>query len=222
MLSHLPRPQQPPSPPAPATAAAAAAAPLDDGNGNRSSSSGGRRSAKSVIPPLLAAVPLLGPVAVALAAYLGRVSGLWRRFVPMLSLFFCLSFVNTILDSLKDTLVITAEGGGAAVLPFLTVYAVLPSSLLFLVVYSWASQRLSRATLFNCIIAVFAAFFAAFAFFLMPNSDAIHAHEMADGLQRVLPAGLSGAVGMLRNWSFTLFFCASELWGDVCMGLLFW
>jgi AAA family ATP:ADP antiporter len=37
--------------------------------------------------------------------------GLWRSFLPMLSLFFCLSFVNTILDSLKDTLVITAHGG---------------------------------------------------------------------------------------------------------------
>jgi AAA family ATP:ADP antiporter len=27
---------------------------------------------------------------------------------------------------------------------------------------------------------------------------------------------------MLRNWTFTAFFCAAELWGDVCMGLLFW
>jgi hypothetical protein len=27
---------------------------------------------------------------------------------------------------------------------------------------------------------------------------------------------------MVRNWTFTLFFCMSELWGDVCLGLLFW
>jgi ATP/ADP translocase len=39
---------------------------------------------------------------------------------------------------------------------------------------------------------------------------------------QVLPQGLAGAVGMWRNWTFTLFFCMSELWGDVCMGLLFW
>jgi len=84
-------------------------------------------------------------MAVALSAYTQRVSGLWRRFVPMLSLFFVLAFSNTILDSLKDTLVITAAGGGASVVPFLTVYAVLPASLLFLVAYSWASQRMSRA-----------------------------------------------------------------------------
>lgn len=39
---------------------------------------------------------------------------------------------------------------------------------------------------------------------------------------QALPQGLAGFVGMLRNWTFTLFFCMSELWGDVCMGLLFW
>ena len=27
---------------------------------------------------------------------------------------------------------------------------------------------------------------------------------------------------MIRNWIFTLFFCMSELWGDVCLGVLFW
>ncbi|GFH09884.1 ADP,ATP carrier protein, partial [Haematococcus lacustris] len=35
------------------------------------------------------------------------------KFMPMVVLFFLLAFVNTILDSLKDTLVITAAGGGA-------------------------------------------------------------------------------------------------------------
>ena len=38
----------------------------------------------------------------------------------------------------------------------------------------------------------------------------------------MVPSGLSGLVGMVRNWTFTLFFCMSELWGDVCLGLLFW
>lgn len=37
-----------------------------------------------------------------------------------------------------------------------------------------------------------------------------------------LPSGLGGAVGMVRNWLFTLFYCVSELWGDVVLSLLFW
>lgn len=27
---------------------------------------------------------------------------------------------------------------------------------------------------------------------------------------------------MIRNWLFTLFYCVSELWGDVVLSLLFW
>jgi len=46
--------------------------------------------------------------------------GMWGTFAPMAGLFFMLAFVNTILDSLKDTLVITAVGGGAHVIPWLT------------------------------------------------------------------------------------------------------
>ncbi|GBF96975.1 hypothetical protein Rsub_09772 [Raphidocelis subcapitata] len=174
------------------------------------------------VPAGLASLPLLGPAIVALEAYTQRVSALSGRFLPMLSLFFLLSFANTLLDSLKDSLVITAAGGGAAVLPFLSVYAVLPASLAFFVAYSAASHRFGRTALFNGIVAAFGAFFLAFAVFLMPNAHTLHQHAFADALQQVLPVGLSGAVGMVRNWTFTLFFCASELWGDVCCGVLFW
>jgi ATP/ADP translocase len=40
------------------------------------------------------------------------------------------------------------------VIPYLTVYAVFPSSLIFLLLFSLASQRMSRAALFNAIITV--------------------------------------------------------------------
>ena len=35
-------------------------------------------------------------------------------------------------------------------------------------------------------------------------------------------AGMAGAVGVVRNWGFTLFYCSAELWGDVVLSLLFW
>lgn len=140
----------------------------------------------------------------------------------MVALFFSLSFVNTILDNLKDTLVITAVGGGTEVIPYLTVYAVLPCSVLFLVLYSYASQHFSRAALFNGIIMLFSGFFAFFALYLYPNHEALHFTHLGDQLAQALPNGLVGAVGMLRNWTFTLFFCVAELFGDVGLGLLFW
>ncbi|EFN55123.1 hypothetical protein CHLNCDRAFT_134175 [Chlorella variabilis] len=136
-------------------------------------------------------------------------------------LFFLMAFVNTIIDSLKDSLVITAVGGGTEVIPYLTVYAVLPMSMLFLVAYSWGTQRFSREKLFNIIIGIFLTFYAGFAM-LYPHHDALHLNSMADQLVTALPSGLSGMVGMIRNWLFTLFYCVSELWGDVVLSLLFW
>ena len=35
-------------------------------------------------------------------------------------------------------------------------------------------------------------------------------------------AGMGGAIGMVRNWTYTLLFVAGELWGDVVLSLLFW
>lgn len=141
-----------------------------------------------------------------------RFMGLWRQFLPMLSLFFCLSFINTMLDSLKDTLVITAAGGGAFVIPYLTVYAVLPLSMLFLVAFSAASQRMSRSALFNIIIAIFVAFFAGFALFLYPNADVLHPHALADQLQQVRARAGGAAVqaaGLLNGLYFGLAGCSS-------------
>lgn len=133
-----------------------------------------------------------------------------------------MSFNNTILDSLGNSLVITAAGGGAHVIPFLTVYAVWPLSFVFLLLYSAATQRLTRAALFNVTLGAFLAAYAAFAL-AYPHHQALHLHALADGAAAAsLPAGLAGAVGMVRNWMFTLFYCVSELWGDVVLSLLFW
>lgn len=55
-----------------------------------------------------------------------------------------------------------------------------------------------------------------------PVHESLHLGPLAAWLGPRLPLGLAGGVGMLRNWMFTLFYCASELWGDVCLSLLFW
>ena len=135
--------------------------------------------------------------------------------------FFFMSFNNTVLDSLANSLVITASGGGTQVIPFLTVYAVWPCSIIFLVAYSAATQRLARRHLFNLVLGTFLAFYAGFAL-LYPSHEAIHLGGMATEVLAWAPAGLAGAVGMVRNWLFTCFYCTAELWGDVVLSLLFW
>lgn len=178
-------------------------------------------------PSVLESVPgqkfsnIVSTVGSAVSEQLAKLDGLWGRFLPMAALFFLMAFVNTIIDSLKDSLVITAVGGGTEVLPYLSVYGVLPFSVVFLLAYSWGTQRFSRERLFNVIICTFLAFYVAFAF-AYPRHEVLHFSGWADSFAAVLPAGLSGLVGMVRNWMFTLFYCFSELWGDVVLSLLFW
>lgn len=101
------------------------------------------------------------------------------------------------------------------------VYGVLPISCIFLVLYSYATQKFSRATLFNIVVGIFLALYAGFAL-LYPHHEMMHFDGFATHMLDTYPTGFAGAIGMVRNWMFTLFYCTSELWGDVVLSLLFW
>ena len=62
----------------------------------------------------------------------------------MAIMFYWMALANGILDALKDTLVVTAFGG-AEQIPYLTVYAVLPTSLAFVAIFAKFSSRWGAA-----------------------------------------------------------------------------
>jgi len=145
-----------------------------------------------------------------------------KKLLPMLIMFFCISFNYTILRDMKDTLVVTAGGSGAAVIPFLKLWGVLPAAVIFMLIYSKLSNKLSKAALFYATLTPFLIFFALFALVLYPARDMLHPHGLADKLQAMLPAGFMGMIAIFRNWVFSLFYILSELWGSVVLSLLFW
>lgn len=145
-----------------------------------------------------------------------------KKLVPMVLLFFFILFNYTILRDTKDALVVTAPGGaGAEIIPFLKVYAVLPMAVIFMLIYAKLSNKLSKPGLFYATVIPFLVFFAAFALVLYPARDVLHPHALADKLQESYPA-LRGVIAIFRNWSFSLFYVMSELWGSVALSLLFW
>lgn len=140
----------------------------------------------------------------------------------MLLLFFFINFNYTILRDTKDALIVTAAGSGAEAIPFLKVWGVLPVAILFMLVYSKLSNILTKPKLFYTMILSFIAFFALFVLVLYPNREALHPTAFADHLKETLPAGLSGLVALVRNWTYALFYIMSELWGSVAISILFW
>ncbi len=145
-----------------------------------------------------------------------------KKLLPMFFLFFFINFNYTILRDTKDALIVTAPGSGAEAIPFLKVWGVLPLAILFMIVYSKLSNVFSKQKLFYTTISFFIAYFAVFVLVLYPNKDILHPTTAADALQQFLPAGFSGFIALIRNWTYALFYVMSELWGSVAISLLFW
>lgn len=145
-----------------------------------------------------------------------------KKVLPLFILYALICFNYSLLKAAKDALVITANSSGAAVLPFIKVWAILPMALLVTYLFTRLFNRFSQEKVFYIMIASFLAFFAIFALVLYPLRDVIHPHALCIQLEEVCPKGFSGLIGMVRHWSFTLFYVMSELWGTAIMSVLFW
>lgn len=145
-----------------------------------------------------------------------------KKLLPMLFMFFCISFNYTVLRDTKDTLIVTASGSGAEAIPFLKVWGVVPGAIIFTLIYSKFSNLLSRERLFYTSLTPFIVFFGLFAAVIYPNREALHPTASADWLQSALPSGFSGLIALYRNWTYALFYIMAELWGSVGISLLFW
>jgi len=143
-----------------------------------------------------------------------------KKLLPMLLMFFFVNFNYTILRDTKDTLVITASGPETIL--FLKTWGVAPCAVLFLLFYAKLSNILSRENLFYAAIVPFLVFFASFVYIFYPYRDSLHPHASADYLESILPLGLHGLVSCYRNWTYSLFYILSELWGSAVLSLMFW
>lgn len=144
------------------------------------------------------------------------------KFLSMLVIFFFISFTYNILRSYKDTIVVTASQSGAETIPFIKLWAVLPSAILFTFLYTRLSNRLCREKVFYIIMSIFVGFFFLFTFVLYPAQELLHPTELATKLQNMLPSGFKGFIAIFRNWTFTLFYIMAELWSTTVFSVLYW
>ena len=144
-----------------------------------------------------------------------------KKLIPMVLLFFFILFNYTILRDTKDTLVVTAAKG-SQIIPFLKFWGVLPCAVLFMLLYAKLSSKLSKTRLFYTSVIPFIVFFGLFGTVLYPLRDSLHPNAFCDMLQTTLPAGFKGLIDVIRNWTFSLFYVMSELWGSMAISLLFW
>ena len=145
-----------------------------------------------------------------------------KKFLPLFIIYSLICFNYSILRAAKDALVITAPSSGAEALPFIKVWAILPMAIFFTFLFTKLSNRYNIEKVFYIMMGIFISFFFTFAFILYPYQDLLHPHALADSLQKHLPLGFQGFITIFRNWTFTLFYVMSELWGTMIMTVLFW
>ena len=135
-------------------------------------------------------------------------------------LFFLLCLCHGILRNVKDTIIL--NGSGANVLAFIKLWGMLPASILATWGYTKIASRLKRNHTFYVVLSLFLLYFLTFAFLIYPNHEHLHLYSLGAWLTAHLPAGLSGIVVMIQNWTFTPFYVTAELWSVVVLAILFW
>ncbi|MFT4552596.1 MAG: AAA family ATP:ADP antiporter [Chlamydiales bacterium] len=143
-----------------------------------------------------------------------------KKFLPLAFIMFCLLFNYTILRDTKDTLVVNSAGAGA--ITFLKLYCVTPAAILFVIIYAKLTNLLNRETVFYAVVTPFLVFFAAFAFVIYPNLEAMHPSlETVQALHQNYPR-FSGFIDIYAYWAFSLFYVLAEIWGSAMIALMFW
>lgn len=146
-----------------------------------------------------------------------------KKALPMSFIFFLVLFNYTCLRNIKDSLIVTAPNSGAEVLSFLKGYCVMPSAVLFMLIYAKASDILSNEKLFYATLSPFILFFGAFGFIIYPNLDILHpAAETIAYWQANCSKALYWPLAIVGNWSYAIFFVLAELWGSTILSLSFW
>jgi AAA family ATP:ADP antiporter len=145
-----------------------------------------------------------------------------KKVLPMAFIMFCVLFNYTILRDAKDGLVVTAPGSGAETISFLKLYGTLPFAILLMGIYAKFSTFLSKANLFYMMVGCFFVFFLLFGFVLFPLKDVVHASPATLQVWKASLPRLQWLLPLIANWTYSLFYVFSELWGTVGLSVLFW
>jgi len=140
-----------------------------------------------------------------------------KKILPTSFMLLITIFVYSVVRGAKDTLLIPVLG--AEVISSVKLFGVLPSAIIFIVLYSKLANILSREKLFYSITLFFISFFMVYAFCLYPIS-----HQINFNLKDLIVSypKFKYPLLMVEHWSASLFYIMSELWGSVMLSLMFW
>jgi len=143
-----------------------------------------------------------------------------KLFAPMALMMFCILLNFSALRAVKDALVVPVLG--AEVISFLKLWIVLPSALIFTLLYVKLSNIFSAEKVFYIIVSSFLAIFWIFTYVIYPNQDIYHpSSELIADLILQFP-NLKWFIKIASKWGYIIMYVFGELWSVVVINLMFW
>ncbi len=147
-----------------------------------------------------------------------------KKFMSMSLLMLFILFVYTMVRDLKDALVqYYTVAGGTELITQLKLFFVTPMAVLMVMLYSILINKLGFKKTFYTMVTGFMAFYIVFLLILFPNRALIHPGEATvKAMQASWPPFLYWTIPCITNWSISLFYVLSEMWGTMAISSLFW
>jgi len=145
-----------------------------------------------------------------------------KKFLPMGLMMFCILFIYTVLRDTKDAIIVNAPGSGAESLSFIKGIGVTSCAIFFMILYTKAANIFNREGLFYITALPFLIFFGCFAFVIYPYKDSLHMSLETIKMYQLSYPMLNWIIPLVGNWTYSLFYILSELWGSAILSLLFW
>lgn len=143
-----------------------------------------------------------------------------KSFLSMAILMFCILFNLGVLKSLKDSLIV--PNIGAEAISFLKLCLVLPSALIFTVIYVKLNNKFKIQTIFVIVVTVFIITFLIFGYVIYPNYDYYHpSKSLILELQMSFPF-MKWPIKIFSLWSFVIVYVVADLWSVVVISIMFW
>lgn len=145
-----------------------------------------------------------------------------KKFLPMGIMMFCILFIYTVLRDTKDAILVNAPGAGAESLAFAKGIGVTASAVLFMILYTKCANIFNREGLFYVTALPFLVFFGCYPYLIYPHVSWIHMSIDTIHQYQELYPNIRWIIPLVGNWTYTLFYILSELWGSAVLSLLFW
>ncbi|MDR1475398.1 MAG: NTP/NDP exchange transporter [Holosporales bacterium] len=140
-----------------------------------------------------------------------------KKFLPTAFVMLFIVFNYSTMRCVKDALIVPLCG--AEIISALKLFAVLPSAVVFMLVYSKLANVLNRPKLFYTVTSFFALYLMLFVFFLYPNRDALHP-DLSEAINSW--PRFRWFLLIASHWVLSSFYIMAELWGSVMISLMFW